>query len=128
MNVDQWFALAGVIVAALALIGGFFYWKDGKKEAATATIREELFANHVALRESITVLRSELQTSIIRNTAEHDMLRTEYVNYREFDSQMKNVDRALTDTRADINAVGVQVGKVHERIDRLIDKRTGDDG
>lgn len=146
LSIDQWFMLAGVIVAAAGLIGGFFYWKDGKREAAATAMRSEV-------RNAIESIRSEMQSSVSRATTEHTELRKqmleehdaitltvtdlaktikgEYVPQREFNIQIRNLDSGITDARSEIGAIGIQVSKVHERIDRLIERRwpgVGDDG
>ena len=148
MNFDQWLALAGVIVAALAVIGGFFYWRDAKKEAAMKSIRGELKESVNALRselkESILSVRGEIRVATQRSAADHAALRQqmfddhaaisstvrdlarsikdEYVHQREFDIAIRNLDGGLTEAKGEIGAAGV-------RIDRLMERRSpGADG
>lgn len=132
MTLDQWLALGGVLATWTALVGGFFYRVDTKRAEALASIRSDLrdavaraTAEHAALRTQMVSEHHAITASV------EDMARTvrdEYVHRREFDISMRNLDAGVTEARSEIGTVGVQVGKVHERIDRLIDRRSQADG
>lgn len=128
MTPDQWLAAAGVAAAWTGSVGGFFYWLDIKKTRALDDIRTEITMvaaraseEHRGLREKMISEHDEIHDTI------KDMAKTikdEFVHRREFDISIRNLEGGLTEARKEIGAVGVQVGEVHQRIDRWIERRS----
>lgn len=124
MTFDHWIT---ILFGVMALISGFFYWLDAKKTAELAGIKADIkdavvrsTAEHAAMRSHMVQEHAAI-TATVSDMAES--IRNEYVHRREFDIEIRNLDAGVTDARKEIGAVGVQVGKVHERIDRMVDRQ-----
>lgn len=130
MTLDHWIT---ILFGAMALISGFFYWLDTKRAAELNSIRADIkdavarsTAEHSALRSQMVGEHTAITASVEDIT---NSIRDEYVHRREFDVWTRNLDSAVIGARKEIGDVGNQVAKVHERIDRLIDRRPrADDG